>query len=302
MYCKCVHVLYYSPPVVLEDLLSRRPNFPLYKQIMSWCGKIITRPRRLLTRPALLGHILSLERYDVTLCTDNRRKFCKIFPSQPGNKLWCNVTQLQMPNPKPRFCTQRYNMVIERRRRKTPREVWVPPPPPRNLITLKCHLLFLRIIKRPTFGRLPVLNDSHDMSICTFNIQHNDENWWFTILFQNPISEPYFIFQIWNTIFTLSYYSDTADYNEKCVASSGIRTRIFGFQDRPSTHWAIESTRNDSLSWKTRMQCFNSISEPSSWYEKLVSHFHIILTLTAENNEQFVVSCEIQTRIFWFLI
>jgi hypothetical protein len=56
------------------------------------------------------------------------------------------------------------------------------------------------------------------------------------------------------------------------------------------------------LSWKTRMQCFNSISEPSSWYEKLVSHFHIILTLTAENNEQFVVSCEIQTRIFWFLI
>jgi hypothetical protein len=36
--------------------------------------------------------------------------------------------------------------------------------------------------------------------------------------------------------------SDTANYNEKFIVSSGIRSRIFRFLDCRYTHWAIEST------------------------------------------------------------
>ena len=85
----------------------------------------------------------------------------------------------------------------------------------------------------------------------------------------------------------LYFHSYPATTNENFVGSSGIWTRTFGFLDRRSTHWAIESTgiggesyiqlkwtkylRHDLTPVLEDTECFNSISEPSSEMVKMVA-------------------------------
>ena len=113
------------------------------------------------------------------------------------------------------------------------------------------------------------------------------------------ISEPYcrtLLRACWHTFILLWYCRE----QRKIHCFERDSNSYLGFLDCRSTHWTIESTRIGCLSWKTRMQCFNSISKSSSeiWKTTFTLSYYCD---TAENNEQFVVSCEIQTRIFVFL-
>ena len=52
----------------------------------------------------------------------------------------------------------------------------------------------------------------------------------------------------------ICFHSYTAITNETFVGSSGISTRTFGFLNRRSIHWAIESTGIDGESYPTNNQ------------------------------------------------
>ena len=55
----------------------------------------------------------------------------------------------------------------------------------------------------------------------------------------------------------ICFQSYTATTNEKFVGSSGIWTRTFGFLDRRSTHWAIESTGIGGESYPIKRQALS---------------------------------------------